>query len=477
MGTKLMIERVDALETDWVVPVLVIGAGACGLTAALAARQAGAEVLVLEQDARPFGSTGMSYGAICAAGTQLQLQVGIKDQAEHLYEDILTVTRGQTSAALARTIAENSGPTMDWLSGELGLNLTVETSWTGLGHRQPRLHAPPSRSGEHLMGMLLAAAEEARVDLLTEARVISLLVDAQDRVLGARLLRPGGSEELVGCDSLILATCGFGANEEWVAEFIPELAGARYYGHEGNRGDGIAWGQALGAATADMGSFQALGSLADPQAVVIPHTLMIGGGVQINELGLRFEDELDDISGQALVILEQPNGICWIVYDQQRHKQALGKFQDYRDAQEIRAPRSAGTWAELAEKMNVPADALAAEMEAVQALCMSAGTDQFGRSFSVAEALKPPYYAIRVTGALFHTQGGLEVDARARVLRKDGSALPNLFAGGGAARSVSGPGGWAYLPGMGLCMAVTLGQIAGTQAAVLAKAREQFARS
>jgi fumarate reductase flavoprotein subunit len=246
------------------------------------------------------------------------------------------------------------------------------------------------------------------------------------------------------------------------------LAGAHYFGHEGNRGDGIAWGRALGAATADMGSYQALGSLADPQALVIPHTLLIGGGVQVNQHGRRFENELDDISGQALVVLEQPGGICWMVYDQERHEQALEKFQDYRNAWEVRAPRSAASWAGLAEKMNVPAEVLGAEMQAVEKLCRTSGTDTFGRSFSVDQALSPPYYAIRVTGALFHTQGGLEVDELARVLRKDGSAFPNLFAGGGTARSVSGPGGWAYLPGMGLCMAVTLGRMAGHQAALLA---------
>ena len=82
--------------------------------------------------------------------------------------------------------------------------------------------------------------------------------------------------------------------------------------------------------------------------------------------------------------------------------------------------------------------------------------------------LAPPFYAARVTGALFHTQGGLAVDGGARVLRADGSALPNLFAGGGTARSVSGPGVWGYLPAMGLCTAVTLGRLAGQGAARVA---------
>jgi fumarate reductase flavoprotein subunit len=79
-----------------------------------------------------------------------------------------------------------------------------------------------------------------------------------------------------------------------------------------------------------------------------------------------------------------------------------------------------------------------------------------------------PYHAFRVGGAIYHTQGGLQTDGQARVLRADGSALPNLFAGGGAARGVSGPSSWGYLPAMGLCAAVTTGRLAGQAAAALA---------
>lgn len=81
-----------------------------------------------------------------------------------------------------------------------------------------------------------------------------------------------------------------------------------------------------------------------------------------------------------------------------------------------------------------------------------------------------PYFAARVTGALFHTQGGLVVDTNARVLRGDGTPLPNLFAGGGAARGLSGATVEGYLSGNGLLTAVALGRIAGINAAAVAAA-------
>jgi fumarate reductase flavoprotein subunit len=91
--------------------------------------------------------------------------------------------------------------------------------------------------------------------------------------------------------------------------------------------------------------------------------------------------------------------------------------------------------------------------------------DQFGRRFDGLAPLAPEFCALRVTGALFHTQGGLIVDAEARVQRQLGGAFSNLFAGGGAARGISGPAVTGYLPGAGICMAITLGRLAGQSAA------------
>jgi len=95
----------------------------------------------------------------------------------------------------------------------------------------------------------------------------------------------------------------------------------------------------------------------------------------------------------------------------------------------------------------------------------TAGVDRFGRNFARARPLAPPYKAVRVTGALFHTQGGLDIDADARVRAVDGRSLPNLFAAGGAAAGVSGTTAAGYLSGNGLLTAVVFGRIAGKQAA------------
>ena len=161
-------------------------------------------------------------------------------------------------------------------------------------------------------------------------------------------------------------------------------------------------------------------------------------------------------------MLRQPGGIAWTVYDVRLH--ALGlTFEDYRQAAAAGAIRTASDPAGLAAATGLPEAALATTLREVQALAESGGTDRFGRHFA-PPPLAPPFHAVRVTGALFHTQGGLVVDGAARVLRPDGSVVPRLFAGGGAARGVSGPDVSGYLSGNGLLTAVAYGRLAGMEA-------------
>ena len=115
--------------------------------------------------------------------------------------------------------------------------------------------------------------------------------------------------------------------------------------------------------------------------------------------------------------------------------------------------------------IGVAADGLVLTVREVSRCAAGEATDPFGRDFTTRPALRPPYCAVKVTGALFHTQGGLVVDTEARVCDAEGRPLPNLFAGGGAACGVSGAHAWGYLSGNGLLTAVTLGWIAGRAAA------------
>ncbi|MBU6211241.1 MAG: FAD-dependent oxidoreductase [Gammaproteobacteria bacterium] len=452
-------------EFEYAIDVAVIGAGACGLTAALAARDAGADVLVFERDKRPWGSTSMSLGAVCGVGSKEQQRHGIEDTAAAFVADVMAKTAQRADRRLARLIGERSGGVLDWLNETHQVPLLLDAKWTGLGHSSRRLHIPPGRSGEELLALLLNACARAGAEVVTEATVIALYANEAHRVVGLKIERPGGVIENIGCGAVVLATCGFGGNESMIAEHIPEMRHARYFGHEGNRGDGILWGLALGAAAADMTAYQGLGTLADPQQIVVPHPLMIEGGFLVNVEGKRFTHELANISGMCVPVLEQPEGRAWVIFDEQRHRACLEHSVEQRQLAEVGAIKRADDWATLEQLCGLPAGSLAAENALIDAARAADQEDHLGRSFKYLAPLTPPFCAVRVTGALFHTQGGLCINEKAQVVRTDDSALPNLYAGGGAARSISGPAVTGYLPAVGLSMAITLGAIAGSSAA------------
>ena len=145
------------------------------------------------------------------------------------------------------------------------------------------------------------------------------------------------------------------------------------------------------------------------------------------------------------------------------------QFADYRQAVELGAVRRGESLEELARILGLPPDALAETMEVYQAAARGEAPDPFGRQD--CRILEPPLYGVRVTGALFHTQGGLVVDRHARVLRPDGTPIPNLYAGGGVAAGISGHGPGGYLSGNGLLTALGYGMLAGDHAGRVLRGR------
>ncbi len=424
---------------------MIVGAGACGLTAALAARDAGAEVLVLERDASPAGSTALSSGFVPASYTRFQAAAGVDDSPQRMFDDLQRKNGGQADPKVVEAVCAASGPTIEWLTDAHAVPFELVQGFRYPGHTALRMHSVPEKSGAALMASLLRACNG--IDMLCSARV----TDVTPRKVSYQ--RPDGTGDEVEYGALVLACSGFGGNPAMVREHIPEVSSALYFGHVGNQGDAVRWGAKLGAALKDMGGYQGHGSVATPQNILITWALMSEGGIQVNSRGERFSNEHLGYSEQCQAVLAQPGGIAWCVYDEALH--GLGMtFPDYRDAHAAGAVRKG---------FELPG--LDATLAAVARYQEGKERDPFGRDFTTRKKLTPPDYAVKVTGALFHTQGGLRIDERARVLDGKGNPLPRLFAGGGAACGLSGAQAAGYLSGNGLLSARVLGRIAGMEAA------------
>ena len=442
---------------DAEVDTLILGAGAAGLVAALAAQDAGQSVLVAEADPVPRGSTALSAGLIPAAGTRQQAEAGISDTWQRFAADIQRKAKNQNDASLVAALAHGAAPAIGWLTETCGLPFSVVTDFDYPGHSARRMHGLPSRSGSELMDSLRSLCEARSIDILCNRRadVLFRAEAAPRHVAGARLCRPDGAAETVGCAKLVLACNGIGGNRAMVAQHMPGIADGLWFGHDGNRGDAVQWGAELGAATRHLGAYQGHGNVAHPHGILITWAVITAGGIQVNRDGSRFWDESQGYSEAARVVLAQPGGEAFAIFDQ-RIAAIARQFEDFRQAETQGAVRSADSIAALAEATGLPVDGLARALSDRP----EQGQDRFGRDWNTP-ALTPPYCAVRVTGALFHTQGGLVTDGTGRVRHTDGNTFANLFAAGGAACGVSGDGDSGYLSGNGLLSAVVLGRQAG----------------
>ncbi|MCX7168396.1 MAG: FAD-dependent oxidoreductase [Rhodocyclales bacterium] len=439
------------------VPVAIAGAGACGLTAALMLHDAGIECVLLERDAAPSGSTALSSGFIPAPGTQAQRARGVADSPVQFAADIHAKTKNTAAPHLVAAYTKAIGPALDALQDKHGLSWLLLDDFMYPGHSVWRMHAVPEKTGIALMGRMQNAAAACGIALLTQALVRELWLDEHGKIAGVGYARPDGAMEHLSCDVLILACNGFGGDAAMVRQLLPEMRDAIFAGHTGNDGSAITWGHALGARLADLGGYQGHGSWAVPHGVLITWALMMEGAVQINSLGRRFHDETLSYSEAAVQVLAQSGGVAWNVFDEALLRFARG-FPDFCEAEAVGAVKACADKFALAALIGCDTDTLSATLGVVSPGSVSPD----GRVFS--RALQAPFYAVKVTGALFHTQGGLDIDAQCRVLHEDGTPFNNLLAAGGAARGVSGNAVWGYLSGNGLLSAVAGGYIAAQTA-------------
>lgn len=467
-----MVQRVkDEHQIGWDVEtdVAVVGGGACGMIAALAAEENGAEVLLLEKEKKVGGNTSLSQGMIPAAGTRFQKATGIDDSPELMAEDIFRKNNYESDPEITLHLCRESKNLVEWLVDSVGIHLDIVTDFIYPGHSRHRIHAPSTRKGEQIVKELRhVISNRKNILLVTQAPVKDLVAIEEDGgVIGLEVDIFGQGINRVRAKKVILACNGFGNNKEMLSKYIPEMADAFYFGHEGNTGEGILWGMALGAATQHMGAYQAHGSVAHPHATLLTWVVIVNGGFQVNKRGKRFSNEYTGYSDHAIEVLNQEDQIAFEIFDERIYQSVLG-FEDFNQCIEMGAVKRGETIEALADLFQLPSKELRETLESYNKAAEGKGEDPLGRQ-NFQGPLRPPYYGVRVTGALFHTQGGLKVNKKAQVLKPDGSPIPNLYAGGGVAVGVSGSGVKGYSSANGLLAATVLGKIAGEEASKILK--------
>jgi fumarate reductase flavoprotein subunit len=442
---------------------MVIGAGACGLVAAIAAHDAGVSVAVIEKMDRPGGNSALSTGSVPAAATRFQREAGITDSAEQFVTDLMRTGGPTDCPSLVHRLAATSAETVEWLVDAVGARLALVTAYKHVGHSVSRLHAPVSRRGKDLVDDLLVALGKRGIPLALGNVARGLIADTNG-VVGADIETMNGERQRILAAKIILAVNGFAGNHELVARYCPEISGAQYFGARGSTGEAVLWAHELGAALGNIAAYQGYAAVSYPQGSLLSWTTIEKGGIIVNGAGDRFGNESAGYSGYTPNVMAQ-RGPCFAIFDQKifdvtAAEEEFVELVDYGGVKKAESP------AALAACHGLDVPAVTTAVEDYNKAARGEQADSFGRRDFALAPLAGTFYICRVVPGLFHTQGGLMVDDDGRVLRGDRRPIANLFAGGGAATGLSGrAGAGGYASGNGLLSAIGLGRLAGIAAA------------
>ena len=457
------------------VDVLVIGGGNAALCAAISARRKGADVLVLEAAPKFYrgGNTRHTRNMRCAHEAATEHLTGPYTEDE-LWSDLYRVTEGQTDEDLARHMIAQSKEILPWITQQ-GVRFQPPLNGTlSLG----RTNSFFLGGGRAMLNALYRTAEKLGVHILYDAPVIDLEI-TQGRFRSA-VARIDGQATIIVAKSMIAAAGGFESNIEWLKEYWGDSAeNFLIRGTPYNRGDVL-------KLLLDRG-VQSVGDPTQCHAVAIDARApkFDGGivtrldcvvfGIVVNRHTQRFYDEGEDFWPKRYAIwgrlvAAQPDQIAYIIFD----AKSLHLFMP-----SVYPPIVAGTIAELAQKLDLPADSLCATVDTFNASVRSGTFDHTVLDDCRSKGLNPPkshwarridqgpFYAYPVRPGITFTYLGTRVDRDARMQMADGSAAENMFAAGEImAGNVLGQG---YAAGIGMTIGSVFGRIAGEAGAMNAR--------
>lgn len=439
--------------------VVVVGGGGAGLSAAIAAREKGAEVVLVEKMLMLGGNTNYATAGINAANTKLQKKLGIEDNAELFYKDTMKGGKNVNNPELVKKLTADSANIIDWLT-ERGADLS-EVVFTG-GQSAKRTHRPTGGQavGPVIVDALAETAEKDGIDVRTESEVTKL-IKTGDKVTGVEVKHKGETYNITA-KAVVMATGGFGANAKMVAEYKPSLEGFGSTNSPAITGDGIKMVKAAGGDLVDMTEIQTHPTVVHKKTAMITEAVRGEGAILINREGKRFVSELETRDVVSKAELEQTGKSAFLVFDQEV-REKLGAINGYvRKGFTVEG----ATVEELAGKIGVDAKGLVETMAKYNGYVKAGEDKDFGKTALPRELVKAPFYAIEVSPAVHHTMGGVRINTNAEVLTADGKVIPGLFAAGEITGGVHGAN---RIGGNAVTDITVYGKTAGENAADFAK--------
>ena len=452
--------------------VVVVGAGGAGFSAAIEAKNAGANVVLLEKMPAVGGNSLISGAEMNAAKNWVQPKLGINDDSPELHaEDTYKGGDMKGDMKVINVMTHNALDAALWCRDYLGVRFEDDNLFFFGGHSRKRALIPVGHTGTEFITKFQAKADELGIPVITNMKMTDLILDKDGRVSGVKATMNGAEYTFNAKGGVVLATGGFGANKEMVKKYNPKID-ERFMTTDapGTTGEALYIAEKAGAELVNMGYIQTY-PICDPISGVIELIAdsRFDGAIMLNQEGKRFVEELQRRDVLSEAILNQTGGYCWVLWNDN-----IGKISNTvgTHTTEYEAFTKQGIMATcddlkcIADFTKIPFDQLKKTVDRVTSMAGKGNDKDFHHRGGLMDMSQGKYYVIKAVPSTHHTMGGIRINEKAQALTKEGKVIPGLWAAGevtGVTHGTNRLGGNAYTD------IIVFGRIAGKAAAEAAK--------
>ena len=474
-GAENQAVNLDAASIKWddETDVLVVGTGFAGLAAAIEAKKAGSEVIVIDKMSTYGGNSSINGGDMAAVNTPLQKEAGIEDSIELMTADILKAGKYYNHLDKVKLLAENSGDAVQWLT-DIGVKFT-KLNFHG-GHSVPRTNTTENATGADIIKAEVAHLSDLGVELTLTTKMERLIEDASGRIVGAEIRKKYkfGQEDsgtlayVKAKKAVILGAGGFSQDVSMRTIHEPRLTDSfSSTNHQGATGEALREALKHKAMDVHMDWIQ-LGPWTSPDEEGFGYCpqfceRLVGYGLMVDPAtGKRFVKETGDRKERADLMLEI-NHPTLIIGDAPTVKKQVAPHI-FEGGLKKGVIIEFQTLDAIADEFNMPKETFLTEVERWNGFVTKGKDDDFNAKIqaSAEPTQTPPYYVAKLWPKVHHTMGGLHTTLEARVIDQDLKPIPGLYAAG---EITGGTHGAVRLGSCAITDCTVYGRIAGQNAA------------
>ncbi|MDT2552331.1 flavocytochrome c [Lactococcus petauri] len=440
--------------------VIIVGSGGAGMTAAIEAKDAGMNPVILEKMPMAGGNTSKASAGLNASETSVEKSQGVTDSNDKFYEETLKGGGGTNDKELLRYFVDHSAAAVDWLAQN---DIVLDNLTTTGGMSVSRTHRPHDGSavGAYLVKGLEENISKRDIPVFVNSDVTK--INEKDGKVSGVEVKIEGETKQVDSKAVVVTTGGFGANQKMIAKYRPDLKDYVTTNAAGSTGDGIEMISALGGALVDMDKIQIHPTVFQKTGYLVSESIRGEGAILVNKEGNRFFNEMDTRDKVSAAELKQDGKYAYAIFGEGT-KDKVKAIDQYISKNMV---VEADNVEELAKKLDIKPEELKATVTKWNKAVADKKDSEFGRTTGMTNDISGKVYAIKVAPGIHHTMAGVKINTQTQVLKEDGQPIKGLYAAG---EVTGGLHGGNRIGGNAVADIIIFGRQAGQESAKYAKA-------